>query len=85
MEPDQVVATVKELPERYADRVRSQDLDGMRSMAGAGEWSELVSLLVASLAYIHTPVTTSERDELRALLETMGEPTDGLDGLNMAG
>jgi hypothetical protein len=81
----EVIEHTEALPNRYANRVRPQDLDGMRSMAEGGEWQELVDLLVASLTVTQAPVTPGERDELRSLLEAMDMPTEPLAGLNLQG
>jgi len=81
----EVIERAETLPERFADRVRPEDLDGLRSMAGAGEWQELVDLLVASLGVTRAPVTADERDELRSLLAAMDIPNDGIAGLNVEG
>jgi hypothetical protein len=78
----EVIESVEALPARYASRVRPEDLDGMRSMAGAGEWQELVDVLIASLRLTRAPVTVSERDELRSLLEAMNMPAGELSELN---
>jgi hypothetical protein len=69
-----VIQRVEALPDRYADRVRPQDLDGTRSMADGGEWQELVDLLIASLRLTRAPVTADERNELRSLAEAMDLP-----------
>jgi hypothetical protein len=81
----EVIEHAETLPERFADRVRPEDLDGLRSMAGAGEWQELVDLLVASLGLTRAPVTVDERDELRSLLAAMDMPGDGMAALNVDG
>jgi hypothetical protein len=81
----EVIERAETLPERFAGRVRPEDLDGLRSMAGAGEWQELVDLLVASLGVTRAPVTADERDELRSLLAAMDMPGDGMAGLNVGG
>jgi hypothetical protein len=81
----EVIERAETLPERFADRVRPEDLDGLRSMAGAGEWQELVDLLVASLGVTRAPVTADERDELRSLLAAMDMPGDDMAGLNVDG
>ena len=78
-----VIQRVEALPDRYADRVRPQDLDGMRSMADGGEWQELVDLLIASLSLTRAPVTADERDELRSLAEAMDLPADQLAELHV--
>jgi hypothetical protein len=79
----EVIERVEALPDRYANRVRPQDLDGMRSMADGGEWQELVDLLIASLMVTRAPVTRGERDELESLMEAMDLPVDSLAELNV--
>jgi hypothetical protein len=81
----EVAGRMQALPELYADRVPPVDLDGLRSMASAGEWQELVDLLIASLGKTQANVTIDERDELRSLLEAMDLPTGPLAALNVAG
>ena len=76
---------VAALPARFAGRVRPADLEGLRSMAGAGEWRELVDLLVASLGATGAPVTAGERGELASLLAAMDMPGTGLDDLGVEG
>jgi hypothetical protein len=50
VDESEVIVRMEALPDRYAGRVRPQDLDVMRSMADGGEWQELVDVLIASLA-----------------------------------
>ena len=85
MNESEVIEHTEALPDHYANRVRPEDLAGMRSMAGGGEWQELVDLLIASLALTQAPVTAGERDELRSLAEAMDLPTGPLAGLNVQG
>ena len=85
MNESEVIEHTEALPDHYADRVRPEDLAGMRSMADGGEWQELVDLLIASLALTQAPVTADERDELRSLAEAMDLPTGLLAGLNVQG
>ncbi len=80
-----IIQRVEALPDRYANRVRPQDLDGMRSMADGGEWQELVDLLIASLSSTRAPVTADERNELRSLAEAMDLPADQLAELHVLG
>jgi hypothetical protein len=80
-----VIQRVEALPDRYADRVRPQDLDGMRSMADGGEWQELMDLLIASLNVTRAPVTADERNELRSLAQAMDLPADQLAELHVQG
>ena len=83
MDEAEFVTAMKELPERYAGRLPEQHLDGVRSMAEGGEWGEEIDNIRASLEQSQQPVTSAERDELAALLDAMGEPTDALDALNV--
>jgi hypothetical protein len=83
-EPE-VIERVAALPGRFAGRVRPDDLDGMRSMARAGEWRELVDLLVAGLASTGAPVTGRERAGLRSLLAAMDMSEAPLAGLTVEG
>ncbi len=85
MNEAEVIERAEALPDRFADRVRPQDLDGLRSMADGGEWQELVDLLIASLTLTQAPITADERDELRSLAEAMDLPTGPLTGLNVQG
>jgi hypothetical protein len=85
MNESEVIERAEALPDRYADRVRPEDLDGLRSMAGAGEWQELVDLLIASLSLTRARVTAAERDELRSLLGAMDMPEGPLATLNVEG
>jgi hypothetical protein len=74
-----------QLPELFADRVPASDLAGLRSMAGGGEWDELLDLLIAALRVTGAPVSVDELDELRTLLTGWGMPTGQLDGLIVRG
>ena len=85
MNESEVIEHSEVLPDRYADRVRPEDLDGLRSMADGGEWQELIDLLIASLTLTQAPITAGERDELRSLAEAMDLPTGPLTGLNVQG
>ncbi len=83
MNETEIAERAEALPERFADRLPEPNVDGLRDMAEGGEWGELVSELVAGLVKRQPAVTVAERDELAALLDAMGEPTDGLDTLNV--
>ena len=85
MNESEVIERVEALPARFAGRVRPEELDGLRSMARAGEWRELVDLLVASLGSTGAPVTAGERGELRSLLDAMDMPGTSLASLNVEG
>jgi hypothetical protein len=85
VDESEVIERAEALPDRYAGRVRPNDLYAMRAMAGGGEWQELVDVLVGSLSLTRAAVTASERDELRSLLVAMNMPEDPLGGLNVEG
>jgi hypothetical protein len=69
------------LPEMFADRLPASDLRPLRSMAGGGEWDELLDLLLLALRETRAPVTAAELDHLRDVLTGWGLPADSLDDL----
>jgi hypothetical protein len=81
----EIIERAESLPDRYAGRVTESTLWSIKRMRGGGEYGELTIELAASLAAHSTPVTAEERDELRALLEAMGMPTDPIGRLNVQG
>lgn len=85
MDEAEVSRRAAALPEQYADRIPQPQLDGLRSLARGGEWGELIDALTAGLAKRELPVTSAERDELRALAEATGEGGEYLDGLTVQG
>jgi hypothetical protein len=85
MTGDEIIEKVEALPDRYADRLTESALWSIKRMRGGGEYGELTIELAASLAAHHAPVTAAERDELLALLEAMGMPTDPIAELNVQG
>ena len=85
MTEDEIISQAEELPDRFANRVSESTLWSIKRMRGGGEYGELTIELAASLAAHHTPVTAAERDELLALLQAMGMPTDPIERLNVQG
>jgi hypothetical protein len=85
MTEDEIVEKAEALPDRFADRLTGSALWSIKRMRGGGEYGELTIELAASLAADHTPVTAAERDELLALLQAMGQPTDPIERLNVQG
>jgi hypothetical protein len=77
----ELAAQTKVLPDAYAGRIPAADLADLRSMAGGGEWDELLELLVAVLHSNRVPVSIAEIDDLREVLSGWGLPTDALAGL----
>ena len=85
MDEHEIARRASSLPQRFANRLPRRTLEIIELMEGGGEYGELTTELAASLAARHTPVTAAERDELQALLEAMGMPTDHIGGLNVQG
>ena len=79
------MAQAEALPDRFADRLTESALWSIKRMRGGGEYGLLTIELAASLAAHNTPVTPEERDELQALLEAMGMPTEPIGRLNVQG
>jgi hypothetical protein len=85
MDEYEIARQASSLPRRFADRIPPNTLEIIELMDEGGEYGELTIELAASLAAHHTPVTAAERDELLALLEAMGMPTDPIEKLNVQG
>jgi hypothetical protein len=85
MDKYEVAQRASSLPHRFADRIPRNTLEIIELMDGGGEYGLLTIELAASLAAHNTPVTPEERDELRALLEAMGMPTEPIGRLNVQG
>ena len=81
MDEAELAGRTARLPEVFADRLPASDLRPLRSMAGGGEWDELLGLLIIALRETGASVTVSERDQLREVLAGWGLPTDQLDEL----
>jgi hypothetical protein len=81
MNEAELAGRTAQLPEIFADRLPAADLRPLRSMAGGGEWDELLGLLLVALRETQAPVTMSERDQLREVLTGWGLATDPLDDL----
>jgi hypothetical protein len=82
---DEIIEKAEALPDRFADRVTESTLWSIKRMRGGGEYGELTIELAAALAAHQVPVTAAERDELLALLEAMGMPTDPIAKLSVRG
>jgi hypothetical protein len=85
MTETEIIEQAEALPDRFADRLTDSALWSIKRMRGGGEYGLLTIELAASLAAHNTPVTPEERDELRALLEAMGMPTEPIGRLNVQG
>lgn len=85
MTETEIIEQAEALPDRFADRLTESALWSIKRMRGGGEYGLLTIELSASLAAHNTPVTSEERDELRALLEAMGMPTEPIGRLNVQG
>jgi hypothetical protein len=85
MDESEIARRASVLPGRFSGRIPAPTLEIIELMDGGGEYGELTIELASSLAAQHTPVTAAERDELLALLQAMGQPTDPIERLNVQG
>jgi hypothetical protein len=85
MDENEIARRASSLPRRFADRIPARTREIIELMEGGGEYGELTVELAASLAAHKSPVTAAERDELLALLEAMGMPTEPIGRLNVEG
>ncbi len=83
MDANETARRARALPDRFATRIPSQTLEGLRLMEEGGEHGELASELTAALAATGAVVTAAEQRELRALLEATGMPTHPADQLTV--
>jgi len=77
----ELAQTMRHLPGRYTGRLGPRTLRRVTNAAAAGQFERAVEQLIRSLHVRAEPVTTGERDELRAVLEAMNMPDDRIDGL----
>ena len=84
MNEAELAGLTAELPERFAGRVSDSSLRNLQSYADAGEWDELLDLLVAALKSTGAHLSRKELEELRRIFTEWRLPTDELAGLNVA-
>jgi hypothetical protein len=80
-EQQELAATMRALPGRFADRLSACARERVTGVAAAGRWEEAVDELVAALHARVEAVTAAEREELRTVLVTMNMDGDRVDGL----
>lgn len=83
MDEYEIAQRSSKLPDLFASRVSEETLEGLRLMEEGGEYGELTSQLAAAIAQTAAPVTATEQQELRALLEATHMPTDPIEHLNV--
>jgi hypothetical protein len=83
MDENEIALRASSLPEQYASRIDADTLKSLRLMDQGGEYGELTIELAAALAAGHVVVTHAEKDELLALLEATGMPTNRINELNV--
>jgi hypothetical protein len=69
---------------RFLPRVPPRYVRGFERVLHAGEFSMAVDDLVLTLVNNRVPVTASEQEDLRRLLDHLNRPTSTLDELTMA-
>jgi hypothetical protein len=75
---------LKALPEPFAERLDSQASYNVYKAACAGAWDKALELLMAGLADSRAPVSPGEREELTALLATIGQPAAAISALSVS-
>lgn len=83
MTEDELIDRAEVLPDQYAERVPSDALRRLRLFRSGGEYGELVSELIATLAKTDATVTPAERDELTTLADATGEGHEWLGQLTV--
>jgi len=83
MDEYEIARRASKLPDQFANRLDPEKLEDLRAMDMGGEHGELTIELAATLAVHGTPVSAAERDELQALLDAMGMPTDPIQHLSV--
>jgi len=81
MDEHEIARRASKLPGQFATRLDQKKLEGLRAKKGGGEYGELTIELAATLAASCVSVSASERDELQALLDAMGVPTEPIQHL----
>ena len=80
-EQRELAATMRRLPDRFADRLSAQDLQQVRGAAAAGQWERAIDELITALHARSEAVTGQECEELRAVLEALAMPAERIDAV----
>src|SRR5690242_3141242 len=83
MDDKELARRAYELPGRFADRLSPKTFEHVQGAARVGEWDEEIDILLAGLKKADSAISAQERNEIKALLEAMGEPSDRLDQLTV--
>jgi hypothetical protein len=83
MDDKELARRAHELPGRFADRISPKTFEHVQGAARGGEWDEEIDILLAGLQKGDSAISAEERDEIKALLDAMGEPSDRLDQLTV--
>jgi hypothetical protein len=81
MDEHEIARRASKLPDQFATCIDPQTLEDLRSMNAGGEYGELTIELTAALAKTGASVSAAERNELQALLDATGMPTDPIQHL----
>ena len=85
MEEKEPARRAHALPDRFVDRLDPKYLASVCAYASVGEWGEEIEEHLTCLEHDGLAITTAEREELQILLDAIGEPSDRLDQLRVAG
>jgi serine/threonine protein kinase HipA of HipAB toxin-antitoxin module len=80
-EQQELAATMRRLPGRFADRLSARALERVTGAAAAGRWEEALDELITALHARAEVITADERAELRTVLAAMNMDGDRVDGL----
>jgi len=83
MDEYEIARRASKLPAQFANRLNPEKLKGLRAMNMGGEYGELTIELAATLAATGAAISAAERDEIQALLDAMGMPTDPIQRLTV--
>ena len=79
-----IATRLRALPEPFADRLdrlHPRARFAVSTAASAGDWARALDALLGALVKGGAPVSAAERDELVAMLEAAGRPTEAAGGL----
>jgi hypothetical protein len=71
------------LPGRYVDRISARTVDKITRYAAAGQWERAVHDLITALHARAEAVTTTEREDLLAVVNALNLPCQPLDSLQL--
>jgi hypothetical protein len=84
MEEWEIDELIKATVNRFLPRMPAKYVRGFERVLYAGEFTMAVDDLLVTLVNYNVPVTRTEKEDLRRLLDHLHRPTDMLDDLTLA-